>query len=225
MNIDLPSAVLAVGGLGTAAFGLVDATKAFGGGVSNRGFRHVSQVLERLFSHHGSEKDMSTAVTYGSVRATLRANWLNGTASLADQKSIAKTLIKLQLIPTTAAHLAAKTGVDPVILRSIAVKYADGSALTPEEQNVAGRFDLQLSTMIDEGYQRADQSYRNSAKVLAVAFAVVLALAGKVALGEASVTWGVALIAGLLAAPLAPVSKDLASALQASVKALQILRK
>jgi hypothetical protein len=52
-----------------------------------------------------------------------------------------------------------------------------------------------------------------------------LALAGNASLGGSGVHWHVALIVGLLAAPLAPVSKDIASALQASVKALQIIRK
>ena len=38
---NLPQVVTAIGGLGTAAFGLVDASKVFGGGVNHIGFtRH-----------------------------------------------------------------------------------------------------------------------------------------------------------------------------------------
>jgi len=38
--------VLAAGGLGTAAMGLVDASKAFWGGPSNFGFGHIASALK-----------------------------------------------------------------------------------------------------------------------------------------------------------------------------------
>lgn len=223
MSISLPDAVLAIGSLGTASFALVDSSKAVRGGVSNLGFGHVEQVLDRLFPPGVDRADRSNALTFASVIGTLRANWLNG-MSLADQKSIAKTLIKLRLDAANAAHLAGVTGVDPAVLASLAAKYATGGALSPEEQNVAGRFDLLLTTLLEEGYERADQAYRNGAKAVAWVVAVVLAVLGKLALGDPAIGWGLALLAGFLAAPLAPVSKDLASALQASVKALQTVR-
>jgi hypothetical protein len=40
------AAFAAAAALGTPAFGLVDVTKAFGGGVSNCGFGHVRRALE-----------------------------------------------------------------------------------------------------------------------------------------------------------------------------------
>ena len=213
----LPDAVLAVGSLGTASFALVDATKAFGGGISNRGFTGISRMLGRFLPSAGTE--------FRSVRNTLRANWINGTASLGDQKSIAKTLIKLHLTDANAAHMAHQTAVDSTLLTQVARKYAAPTAtLTPEEQNVASRFDLQLASIIDDAYQRGDQNYRNSAKVLAIVFAVILAVSSKYALGMKEIDLTVAIIAGLLAAPLAPISKDLASALQAGAKALQSLK-
>jgi hypothetical protein len=225
MDINLPDAVLGVGSLGTASFALVDATKAFWGGVSNRGFGFIKRMLARLVPAGHPQSNADSAVSIESIRATLRSNWINGTASLSDQKSIAKTLIKLLLTQSTALHFAKTTGVDPDLLKGVAAKYANGAALTPEEQNVAGRFDVELSAIIDDSYQRADQAYRNSSKLLAAAIAVTLALAGKLSLPDTQITWGVAILAGILAAPLAPVSKDLASALQAGVKTLQILRK
>lgn len=234
MAIDLPDAILAVGALGTAAFGLVDATKALWGGVSNAGFSHITRVLTHLFPDDANRADKGNPIALGAMRDTLRANWLNGT-TLADQMSIAKTLIKLRLDKDNARVLAAKTGVDPKLLTSLATKYANGSQLvpksqlppedqlTPEEQNVAGRFDTLLTTLLDEAYQRADQAYRNSAKAWSMVAAVALAALGKLAVGD-TVGWGTALMAGLLATPLAPTAKDLASALQASVKALQVFR-
>ena len=171
-----------------------------------------------------NKTDKSNPVGYAQVRDVLFANWLNGTA-LADQKSIAKTLIKLRLDADNAPHLAKATGVDPDLLASLAKKYTDGGSATPEEQNVAGRFYLNLTKLLDEGYQRADQRYRNCAKLTAILFSILLALVGQYVLHDPNIGRGVALIAGLLAAPLAPVSKDLASSLQASTKMLQLLKK
>lgn len=225
MTIDhLTNIVLAVGSLGTAAYALVDVSKAFFGGISNRGFGHIKRMLNALVP------ELSPAGTQPTLRAsalldTLHANWINGTTPLAGQKSIAKTLIKLNTDAGGSVRLATQTGVDPGLLRRIMDLYASGTALGPEEQNVAGRFDVQLSALVDAAYQRADQSYRNSAKLLAAVFAVLLALAGKWTLGDADISWGIAFLAGLLAAPIAPVSKDLASALQTSVKAMQALRR
>ncbi|MCA7120557.1 MAG: hypothetical protein LGL72_14430 [Acidibrevibacterium sp.] len=224
MSISLPDAVLAIGSLGTASFALVDASKAVLGGISRWGFGHVDRVLARLYPPAVDAKDEDNPLGLRSVRATLFANWLNGMA-LADQRSIAKTLVKLRLDPENAPSLAARTGVDRAKLVSIAAKYATGEALDHAEQDAAGRFDLLLTTLLEEGYQRADQAYRNGSKIAAAAVAVVLALLGNWALGADKIGWLEAFIAGLLAAPLAPVSKDLASALQASVRAMQILRR
>ena len=44
-NLDLSKVVLSIGGLGTAAYGVVDATKGFGGGISNRGFGDIKKVV------------------------------------------------------------------------------------------------------------------------------------------------------------------------------------
>ena len=48
MDINLPDAVLAVGALGTAAFGLVDATKALWGGISQLYFLPLT-IKGKLF--------------------------------------------------------------------------------------------------------------------------------------------------------------------------------
>lgn len=66
------SAITAMGALGTAAFGLVDATKVFGGGVSNVGFGAIVRALEPF----NAALESATP----NWRATLRANWINGVA-------------------------------------------------------------------------------------------------------------------------------------------------
>ncbi len=207
---DLMQAVLAIGSLGAAAYGLVDATKAFGGGISNLGFGDIKSVMARFIP----------APSLPFVLSTLRANWLNGMA-LTDQKSIAKALIKVNLTVASAGAMATAAGVDATTLTSVAGKLAAGGALTQPETDVYGRFDLLLSAQLDQGYQRADQRYRNGAKLLAVPVSVALALLGAWAVYPEHAPFGKAFVAGLVATPLAPIAKDLSSAIQAGAKVAQ----
>jgi hypothetical protein len=222
-NLDLTKVVLAIGSLGTAAYGVVDVSKGLGGGISNRGFGDIKSIVQLFVTESDGT---SSALGLKSVLTTLRANWLNG-MGLSDQKAVAKALIKLNLKEATAAKMATATGVDATLLTSVAKKLSTGDSLLQTETDVYGRFDLLLSALLDQGYQRADQRYRNSAKLLAVPVAIVLALIGAYALNGA-LTWsdGVkAAIGGLLATPLAPVAKDLSSAIQAGSKVAQAWKK
>jgi hypothetical protein len=226
-SLNLPQIVLAIGALGTAAYGVVDVSKGFGGGISNRGFGDIKKVVSQFIPAASSTSNHPPALSLTSVRATLRANWLNGMA-LADQKSVAKALIKLNLNPGSAEQMANVTGVDKTLLASVAAKLSTGEDLTTPETDVYGRFDLLLSAVLDQGYQRGDQRYRNSAKLLAVPVAVALALLGawSISNGDLSSSDALkALAAGLLATPLAPVAKDLASAIQAGAKVAQVIQK
>ena len=147
---------------------------------------------------------------------------------MTDQKSIAKALIKLNLTPAAAKQMAEATGVPAGPLSNVAAKLVSGEALSKEETDAYGRFDLILSAMLDQGYQRGDQRYRNSAKLLAVPVAVILALIGARALagnGEIAPDAWKAVLAGLLATPLAPVAKDIASTIQAGAKVAQFWKK
>jgi hypothetical protein len=227
-------AIGAIGALGTASFGLVDATKAFGGGVSLRGFSSIRSQIQPLFGKHASVNDKSTPLAFGALLETLQANWINGTA-LDDQKAKAKSLLKLRLSPDNSDAYAAATGVDSTTLKSIATKMRDAQTLSPPEADAFGRFDLTLTAMLDEGYQRADQIYRNSCKLLACLFSIIIAVfagyelhaSGISLIGpNASHYWGrhdmwTAFLVGLLATPLAPVAKDLTTALIAGVNAVQ----
>ena len=222
-NLNLPQIILAIGSLGTAAYGVVDVSKGFWGGVSNRGFGDIKKVVSQFIPDGGG----ISALSLTSVLATLRANWLNGMA-LADQKSAAKALIRLNLNPGSANRMATATGVDATAMASIAVKLSTGEDLTPVETDVYGRFDLLLTAVLDQGYQRADQRYRNSAKLLAVPVSVALAILGAWALANGKLNctdfWRAA-IGGLLATPLAPIAKDLSSAVQEATKLAQAWKK
>jgi len=102
--------IAAAGGLGTAAFGLVDSSKAVMGGVSNSGFRFITMAITPLLPVASAQ--IGQAFGPADVIKTLRANWLNGMAK-ADQKATAKSLIRMGITPANAATLAARTGIPP----------------------------------------------------------------------------------------------------------------
>lgn len=217
----LPQVITAIGGLGTAAFGLVDATKALGGGVNHFGFAAIKKTVMAL-----TPGQPTNALSQKKILETLKANWFNGT-DLASQKAIAKSLIKLNLNPNNAAALAAETGVDPAVLTSVATKIAGGTSLstTPvNESDVYARFDLIVTALLDETYQRSDNRFRNWTRLVAAIVAVALALVAGATLNP-PIGWELSALVGLLATPLAPIAKDLSTALATAVNTLQLVKK
>lgn len=216
---NLPQLAAAIGALGTAAFGLVDASKVFGGGVNHIGFTGIRGAIRQLTD----AGEPVNALSQKKIVATLQANWMNGT-QLGSQKAIAKSLIKLNLHPRNAVALAEATGVDPGVLKIVATKIAEGTSLSSAESDVFARFDLIVTALLDEAYQRSDQFYRNWTRALAALVAVALALAGARML-HPPVDWPLAVLVGLLATPLAPIAKDLATALATAATTLQLVKK
>lgn len=217
---DFGTITAATTALGTAAAGLVDASKAFRGGVSNVGFGFISTALQPF---EAALKLIDDANPFGTVQA----NWLNG-MDKAEQKSIAKNLIRLGLTADTAEALAKHLpSVDGTKLKDVAAKGARGEALAEEEINLLARFDSVVEARLDAAYERADQKYRNSARVAAAAVAIVLSLAGAVMVAGsvAAADYGTALLVGFLATPMAPVSKDLISALSTAVSAFKAAKR
>jgi hypothetical protein len=216
---NLPHVVTAIGGLGTAAFGLVDTTKVFWGGVNHVGFSRIEARVTALMPTAGGALN---SLPLSDALKTLQGNWFNGT-DLASQKAIAKSLIKLHLDAGNAPALAQATNTDPALLATIAGKMASGVSLTPAESDVYARFDLIVTALLDETYQMADQAYVNGARALAMVFAIGLAVAGAAILDNSfsGPHMMEALIAGVLATPLAPIAKDLSTALSTAVNTLQ----
>jgi hypothetical protein len=230
-NMQLSQIITAIGGLGTAAFGLVDAMKAVFSGINRIGLPHIQQVVAKLTPEQTGAVQATgplNALPQRNILQTVQANWVNGT-DLASQKAIAKSLIKLHLSAGNAAALAAQTNVDPELLGSVAAKTIAGIPLAQAESDVFARFDLILTAMLDEAYQLSDQVYRNGTRALAAVVAVVLAVAGGCSL-EGTRFWNpgdvaLAVLVGLLATPLAPIAKDLSSALATAVNTMQLVKK
>lgn len=238
MNVTKITAdIAAIGALGTAAFGLVDSFKALpGGGISRSGFKFIRAAIVKLTPPVPSLE--KTELSRDSILYTLLSQWING-VDKSNQISIAKSLIKLRLTPETAPALAAATGVDAAILTDVAAKIQKGAgaasstenkdALSTQESDIYGRFDLLLNTLLDQAYQRADQRYRNAARALAVPVAIVLAVLGAyLVLGNEFCKGGniaLAILAGLISTPIAPIAKDISSAITTAAQAFQAGKK
>jgi hypothetical protein len=220
MDMDLNgagAAIIAIGALGTAAFGLVDAFKAFAGGVSNVGWGPVKASL----------KPFAPALDATGVdwQATLKANWLNGMAK-DDQKAAAKSLVRLGLSAKNAAAMAVPGRVDPARLAAVMTAVESGTTLSPEDVALLARFDSVIGAALDAGFENGDRHYRNTARFLAGVVAVLLSLTMEYLfpnlLGKDR--YDAALLIGLVAVPIAPIAKDLSSALNATATAFRAAR-
>jgi hypothetical protein len=221
----------ALSALSTASFGLLDATKAFWGGVSNVGMGHLQAALAPF-------SPALDAAVGKDWRAVVRANWING-MSKPDQKSVVGALLKLGLSPETAPSLAVGGRVAPQALAAVAAKLEKGSALNDQDMNVLGRMTATVEALLDAAFERAEQQYRNVSRVLAGLVAVGVSVAAQIAwstnaaaaaaagdkIAEENVPGlGLAILVGLLAVPVAPVAKDLTSALSAAMKSIKAAR-
>jgi len=226
----LPQAVTAIGGLGTAAFGLLEAVKPVFPGINHIGFTRISATIYSLTPEEAGAGQPLNALPQSSILDSLRANWISGT-ELNNQKSIAKSLIKLHLSAGNAPALAATTNVDPVLLTEVAKSIVSATALTQQQGDAYARFDLIVTALIDEAYQHADQVYRNSTRGIAALIAVALAFTGGLCLaGSWHAFWWttdmfISLLIGLLATPLAPIAKDISSALTSAVNTMQTVKR
>jgi len=213
---DVIATIAAMGGLGLAAMALVDALKAVpGGGVSRIGFSHIRKVL-RMF-----DKVLARAAG-AQWEAVIMAHWING-RDRDDQVSAIRSLLRLGLNPDTSDQLAAIGNVEPAALSKVAGKLVAGSALSEAEINVIGRVEAAVEARLDAAFDLGEQAYRNTARAMAGVIAVLLAIAAGALLTSAAtpIDLRVAALVGLLAVPIAPIAKDLVSALTSAAQAVK----
>ncbi len=216
----------ALSGLSTAAFGLLDSSKAFWGGISNVGKSHLKAALLPF-------SDPLTEAVGDEWWSIVLANWRNGMPK-SDQKSVISALMKLGLTPATAASVARASHVDPAALQSAAQAMASGQALSEADLNVLGRMAASMEAKLDAAFERAEQQYKNVSRCAAGLVAVALAWIAQEIWAYGGVwpfrqheflggapTLTMAVAVGLLAVPVAPVAKDLTSALSSAMRALK----
>jgi len=227
----LPQVVTAIGALGTASFGLLEAVKPVFPWINHIGFGRIRDTVSGLTPAEQGARPPLNALPKANILDSLLANWVNGT-DLGSQKAIAKSLIKLHLSAENAAALAAKTNVDPALLTEVAANIVSGTALNQQQSDAYSRFDLIVTAMLDESYQHADQVYRNWTRGLAALIAVALAFVAGWSLAATDLSTYLhspemsrALVIGVLATPLAPIAKDISSALASAVNTMQLVKK
>ena len=216
--VSLVQVIGAAGALGTAAFGLVDASKAFGG-VAMLGYGRLCRCLDRFFAP-ALDKALGEK---GAWREVVRAQWLNGRPR-AEQKETIRSLVRLGLDADTAPALAAAGHVDEARLKQVAEKVATGVFLDESDNAVLARMDAAIEAHLDAAFDMGEQQYRNFSRFLAGTFAIVLAVAAAALLEAGSLTWREGLLAGLVglvAVPLAPLAKDLAASISAAARGVR----
>lgn len=220
--IELANLALAAGAIGTASFGLVDALKTYPN-YALIGVGRVERNLKFLFP--------ALEVAYGPrYLELLRDQYRVG----RDKGELPKTLrqgTRIGLIPDTAEGLANGVGVvsakDLTDVARAVTKMSDGK-LTDKQKTVLGRFELALDARIRAELDLAAAEARNWRRSTAAIIAVALAVVGGGLLhgkpyGDyigSNFFWLNALV-GLAAIPLAPVAKDVATALQTYAKSMR----
>jgi hypothetical protein len=250
---NITAIVLAVGALGAAAFGVVE---AFGKSVASStwkvvnpstgeiagGFRglpyvgfkavqdHMAPLAPALTAAYGPDYQKIILGQYrygrgaGEAPATLRQGVRIG-LSMLDEPSIEKMIHDVWgARPSRTARLASALAARNANIGSVEA----GSGAVPREEAEAllASFITALDARQDAAFSLAEERYTAAARGWAAIAALVLALGLNFiadATGEA-LPWGVAGFVGVVAVPLAPISKDLAKAIADAVGAFRTLR-
>jgi hypothetical protein len=231
----LPEIVGAVAALGAAAFGLVDVTKGVWLNMGNTGFRFIQLALEPF------TKAMDAA-TGDDSNQLIWSHWINGRET-AEQKIIAKSLVRMGMDGETAPDIARAVNVDVAAFALVVSKLRAGAELEQTEIALLGRVDSAIDARLDAAFERADRRYRSVARNIAALYSVILSVIAGAALyasncaGEAAACTAstnvdlraffesrdlvLAIVVGLVAVPLAPISKDVVTGLKAAVTAFK----
>lgn len=233
MDLSIANALFAILGLAVASGAAVDLTKIGSrGGIAVSAFASIQRAVHRLFAHAIGEKSaIDPASVERELLEMLRANWISAIA-LDKQKEHAKSILNLYLSPDLAKSFAIATRVDGHVLAAAAANKYTGAALTSEQEAVLARFDLALAAILEQGFQTANQKYRNWCHVLAGVFSVVFSVLGGLVISPDVLTFfhtgyfWLSVLFGVLATPLAPVARDiLVNALSVIYKLAETLKK
>lgn len=240
----LATAILAVGALGTAAFGVVE---AFGKAIVIRrwglpfvGFGCVTALIH--------EYGPALRFTYGpKYELILAQQYRDGRAAGRAPETIRNGVrLALPLIAREEALRIVENGwgmapqQSQALVGALQAEAAHGEELDEKAATdaavLAGRFGVALDSRIAAAFTLAEERYQATARLLAGISAIGLSVLFNLGLRGAEVTctaggactlgdpakgysWFIALLIGAAAVPLAPVAKDLSSALTEALRA------
>ena len=206
---NLGTIILAVGALGTAAFGIVEALKWTGIGVF--GFRQLVSVL-------GEPVIAALRVAYGAEAVTMLKELYRTDRKGGELPTTIRQGARVGLTPETAPALAKKVGVVSADdLAEVAKLVQSGKPLEEAQRGILGRFELALDSRIDAALALADTRYKGYVRLAASFVAIAIALIVGIIQQQPIL---ISVIVGVAAVPFAPVAKDLASGLQAASQAM-----
>ncbi len=203
--------VTAAGALGTAAFGIVEGLKRLAW-IGEAGFPTILRILGRIVD--------TLAVAYGpDVEALLRAQYRGEPKELA---RVIRQGARIGLTAENASQVAQALGlIDAPTLAEAAEALNAGGDLRPELRNVLGRFELAVDARIDAALTLAQNEYASAARLTASVISVGIALVVGWRMDPTGAQLPMAAVVGFLAVPLAPVAKDLVTALKSASQALK----
>jgi hypothetical protein len=243
-------AILAVGALGTAAFGIVDGLKLvpwidlagferlFSGRPARRGRAWPTSIRANL-----DPLVPALLLAYGDdFMDVLKAQYRSGRGKGDLPRTLRQGVrIGLGLMPAGAIEAPAGTlGLPPETAQSVgraleAARRARPPALgqpvpepgapppiTEDDRAALARVETAIDARIDAALVLAETLYVTQTKLIASLVALAIALIVGSPLGA---SWAVRFMVGLAAVPLAPVAKDAATALQEASKAMQAVRR
>ena len=198
--------ILATGALGTAAFGIVEALKWTS--LSEAGFGAIRGVLGPIME--------TLMVAYGPDFENLLRSHYKG-----DQRELARVIrqgVRIGLAEENAERVARFLGViEGDKLKEAARLVEEGKELSAELRNVLGRFELAADARIDAALTLAQNRYVGTVRIVASIIALAIALA----VGAYLERFFISLVVGVAAVPIAPVAKDLVTALESASKAIK----
>ncbi|MEZ4701449.1 MAG: hypothetical protein R2834_14020 [Rhodothermales bacterium] len=198
--------VLATGALGTAAFGIVEALK-WTNAVGLIGFGRLARLLGPVWA--------SLERAYGPAFEEVLAGQYRG-----DRFELIRMIrqgVRLGLTEENASRIAGFLGViDGDALTRAASRINSAEGMSEDLQHVLGRYELAVDARIESALAMAQNQY--AGKLRFIASIIALAVGAGVGIYLSQPFMGG--LIGLAAVPLAPIAKDLVSALQAATAAL-----
>lgn len=206
---EVTAVLLAIGALGSAAFGIVEGLKWTPLGTA--GFQWIRRLLGPFFP--------ALENAYGSESLTVLRAAYHSRRGQGDVRRLLRQGIRLGLRPELAGELAEFVGtIDPSMLAQTAESLQQGKELSDQERATLGRFELAVDARIDAALDRAETAYTGTMRVAAAAVALAIA----VAVGTMQqANWRLTLLVGIAAIPLAPITNDVVNAIQAAATALR----
>lgn len=215
----LTDVVVATGALGTAAFGIVEGLKPWQAGRASIGLAGFGQLRLNL----GPLWD-TLSVAFGPNFELMLQGLYRG-----DRAELERTLrqgVRIGLTAKNAEDMAEILHtIDGAELKKAAAAIEAGKALPDNLKNVVGRFELAADARVDSALSLAQARYVGGQKVTAMVVALAIAIIAGIWLSPGDDytcdSLVQSLVVGLAAVPLAPVAKDVATALQSAAQALR----